>query len=380
MKILWFSWKDIHHPLAGGAEVVTDSLLSRLVVDGHDVTLLTSSYPKATHTDHIHGYTVVRVGGRLSVYWQAYKYYRKHLVSTHFDIIIEEVNTIPFFSKFYIQKNTGTTHQLFFHQLSREIWFHEMYFPLSLIGYMIEPLYLWLLRQMSVITISLSTRADLIRGGFNEEHISIISEGVHTEPLVSLDESIKYTSPTILSLGSIREMKRTSHIIQGFEYAKKRIPDLKLIIAGDSSSLYGRYVARLAARSLHHSDITMLGRVPDNEKLQLMEKSHIMCVTSVKEGWGLIVTEAGRRGTPAVVYNVDGLRDSVKNGISGLRTQENTPRSLGDSITELLSKPEYYKSIRKNAHEFSKTITFEKQYSDFKIVVGLEKKLESNLL
>ena len=50
-----------------------------------------------------------------------------------------------------------------------------------------------------------------------------------------------------------------------------------------------------------------------------MAEAHVLLMTSVREGWGLVVTEANACGTPAVVYNVPGLRDSVRNEETGLR-------------------------------------------------------------
>ena len=37
MKILWFTWKDLKNPYAGGAEVVNEQLAKRLVADGHSM-------------------------------------------------------------------------------------------------------------------------------------------------------------------------------------------------------------------------------------------------------------------------------------------------------------------------------------------------------
>ena len=94
--------------------------------------------------------------------------------------MIDEINTIPFFAKFYaVQKNI-----LFVHQLAREVWWYEMFFPLNLIGYLLEPLYVRLLSDRTVITVSDSTKADLMRHGFNPDKIHIVSEGIEIEPLI----------------------------------------------------------------------------------------------------------------------------------------------------------------------------------------------------
>ena len=55
--------------------------------------------------------------------------------------------------------------------------------------------------------------------------------------------------------------------------------------------------------------------------------------TSVKEGWGLIVTEAGSQGTPAIVYDVDGLRDIVVESETGvIFNSKNKPEELAKKI------------------------------------------------
>jgi glycogen synthase len=94
VKILWLTWKDSKHPHAGGAEVVSSELAKRLVKAGHEVTFVTSGYKGASQTDSIDGYSIVRVGGRFTVYWQAYRYIKKNLADWP-DFVVEEINTIP---------------------------------------------------------------------------------------------------------------------------------------------------------------------------------------------------------------------------------------------------------------------------------------------
>ncbi|RKY81760.1 glycosyltransferase family 1 protein, partial [candidate division KSB1 bacterium] len=46
MNLLWLTWKDRKHPLAGGAELVNEKLAKRLVQDGHRVIFLVGGYKK----------------------------------------------------------------------------------------------------------------------------------------------------------------------------------------------------------------------------------------------------------------------------------------------------------------------------------------------
>ena len=360
MRILWFTWKDIRNPLAGGAEVVNEELAKKLATDGHEVVFLVGGFVNGEHEEIRDGFKIIRVGGRFSVYWHAYRYYKHHLVGWA-DLVIDEVNTIPFFAKFYVKEKNI----LFVHQLAREIWFYQMFFPLSIIGYLLEPLYVRLLSDKLTITISKSTKNDLQKYGFKPEHIHIISEGTHMTPVTELNTIKKYETPTLLSLGAVRPMKRTLDIVRAFERAKIQLPKLRLVLAGDTSGAYGATVLHYIANSPYKTDIELLGKVSKEKKLEILQKSHIIVVTSVKEGWGLVVTEANSQGTPAVVYNVDGLRDSVQDGITGVVTTSNTPQNLSDKVVELLRDTPLYQTLRHNAWEWSKEITFEKSYCDF---------------
>ncbi len=362
MKILWFTWKDRTHPLAGGAEVVNEELGKRLAADGHEVIYIVGGYKGGAAEEVIDGYKVVRLGNRYTVYWKAFRYYQKHLKDWA-DLVIDEVNTVPFFCKLYVKERNI----LFVHMLCRIIWFYEMRFPLSLVGYLIEPLYLRLLNDRKVITVSNSTKKDMMRHGFKAVNIDIISEGIEIEPLKELPPlSDKFPNPTLLSLGAMRPMKRTLDQIKAFELAKKNIPNLKLVIAGDSNGKYGHKVLKKIAASPYVEDIHYKGKVSKDEKNLLLRKCHAILVTSVKEGWGLVVTEANAQGTPAIVYDVDGLRDSVKNEVTGYIAYESTPQSLKNKVE--LAKL-FDNSLRNLAIQDSKRYNFMQCYQDFITIV-----------
>lgn len=349
------------HPYAGGAEIVTSELLKQLAQDGHKVVLVTSRFKDSKIEEDRDGYQIHRVGSRISVYWKAYQYYRLNLKDWA-DLVIDECNTIPFFAIRYVNCQSI----MFFHQLCREIWFYQMLCPLSWIGYFIEPLYLHWLNDARAITVSQSTSDDLQRYGFKKENIKIISEGIQIDPVVDLDSVKKYERPTVLSLGSVRPMKRTMDVLQAFELAKNKVPDLYLIIAGSLKGIYGEKIKNAAQNSLFYKDIVLLGSINDKTKVDLLRHSHIVAVTSVKEGWCLVVTEANSQGTPAVGYNVDGLRDSIRDGRTGWLTKNNIPESLAEKIVEVFSSPNnIYNLLRRNGWQWSKEINFKRSYCEF---------------
>jgi glycosyltransferase involved in cell wall biosynthesis len=361
MNIIWFTWKDLDNPLAGGAEVVNEELAARLAADGHNVTFLTSGFQGAAESASRRGFNIIRTGKRFTTYLTSARYYLKHRAELAPDLVIDECNTMPYFAGRY----SGVRTVMFFHMLCREIWFYEFPWPLATIGWVLEPIYLRLLEPKDeVITVSESTRRDLIRHGFRSSKISIISEATHLAGITDLAAGTKFPEPTMLAHGSVRPMKRTLDQVKAFEIAKHSVPNLKLIVSGDHSGAYGSMVAEYCRTSSFAADIRVLGRTSDAQKRELMERCHVIAVTSVKEGWGLIVTEAASQGTPAVVYDVDGLCDAVQDGRTGIVTRTNTPAALAEAVVKLLSDSERYAEYRRQGWQWSKELTFERSYAE----------------
>ena len=358
MKILWLSWKDRDHPQAGGAETVSGEIMDRLVRDGHEVTLLTARYAGASVQAVKNGVKIYRDGNRYTVYLKARSLYKRELRDWP-DLIIDEMNTLPFASGFYGK----TKSVLLCYQLAREVWLYQMPAPLSWIGYATEPFILRALSNKYRITAteSESTKKDLELYGF--KNVFTFRVGMELPPLSSL--RLKKKSNVVLSLGSIRPMKRTLHAVKAFEVARDQNSDLRMIIAGDKSGAYAKKVINYSEHSRHAAAIEILGRISTAEKLELMRSADIIVVTSVKEGWGLIVTEANSQGTPAVGYDTDGLRDSIRDGSTGLLSPDGDFTAMGNNIVAILSDKETYNSLRTAGWKWSKEFTFENSYEDF---------------
>ncbi len=332
MKILILNWRDIKNPRAGGAEVLTHELAKGWVAAGHEITFFSSFFKGAKKRESVAGVNVIRAGNAISVYWQAYIYYKKEFKGK-FDLIIDEINTIPFFSNCYAKEKV-VCH---INQLAKEVWFYESVFPLSLLGYLIEPFFIKSYNNNDVITISNSTKDDLINLGFKADKISIIPMGIEFKPLDSLPE--KEETPTLIYVGRLKKSKRVHHIIEAYKLARAKQPDLKLWIVGNGDKSYKEYLYKLAK---DEPGIKFFHNLNNKDKLRLMSLAHLIVVTSAREGWGLIVTEANAMGTPALTYRVAGLKDSVNEGVNGFFAKENTIDSLAESIgSYFLKKPEY---------------------------------------
>jgi glycosyltransferase involved in cell wall biosynthesis len=354
MKILILNWRDRKNPKAGGAEVVTEEMASRWVAWGHEVTLFTAAFPGALPEEVINGVQIIRRGGQATVHWQAFRHYRKHWRG-HFDVVIDEINTIPFLTPLYVKN--GEKNFSYFNQLCREIWFYEAPVPkfLAIFGYLAEPLYLRPYRKIPSIVISESTKADLIE--LKIPNVSVFPMATDIVPVQHLEASPEQAR--LIFVGRQVPSKRVHDIIKAVALVKSIYPQVKLDIVGAGEAKYVSQLKQMVATLALSEQVTFRGRVSQDQKRTLMQQANAILVTSVREGWGLIVTEANALGTPGIVYNVPGLRDSVRDNQTGLITKANTPEALAATICEFLANPAKAARLREAGWKWSQELNWE---------------------
>jgi glycosyltransferase involved in cell wall biosynthesis len=166
-------------------------------------------------------------------------------------------------------------------------------------------------------------------------------------------------------------MKRTMHVVKAFERAQQDQPDLQLDIIGDYSSSYGKKVYKHAQKSAAKKAITFHGHVTNDERSELLKNASAIIITSVKEGWGLIATEAAARSVPAIAYDTDGLRDSVIEKKTGTLVPSGNIDKLSKAIKKCLKDSAKLEAMGRQALENSRQYTFENSYSDFSSHLGI---------
>ena len=318
MRILILNWKDMTHRLAGGAEVFTHEVAKRWVRSGHEVTQFSAAAERTSTVDSMDGVRLIHAGGRYTVYQYAERLLRE--AAEDFDLVIDEANTRPFFA----HRHTSLPVLALFHQVAREVWFHEMGLLGGALGrYVLEPGWLREYRNIPTVTVSESSAASLRQ--YKLRQVSVIPQGV------TLPEHIptfsKESRPTVLFVGRLGSSKRPDHAVEAFLQAKRHIPDLQMWIAGT-----GPLESKIARNA--GSDINLLGWVTQEEKYTMMRRAHAVLMPSVREGWGLVVDEAAACGTTTIGYNVPGLRDSIP-AAQGRLVAPN-PSSMAQAIVDTM--------------------------------------------
>ena len=316
LRILLVTWRDLENPKAGGSEVWATRVAEDLAQRGHDITYFSAQHQNAERRD-INGVKYENGGGRFSTYRKARNFYCRNCAN--FDVILEVVNTRPYFSF----KWGSTPSVAMFHQLAVEVWGFESPPIIGLIGrYILEPSWVKKYRKQYVLALSESTSESLYSFGVKAHVVDGPGNAVCT-----IMKSEKTDKPTLVVVARLTPSKRIDHAIDAFLLAKVTISDLEMIVIGGGVSM--------KPLTKKYSDVigkglTFLGRVTNEERDATIAKAHLLLATSVREGWGLNVSEAALLGTPSIGYDVYGLRDSIPR--SGGMLVESHPAALASAI------------------------------------------------
>ncbi len=347
LRLLVLNWRDPEHPRAGGAEFYTHAMARRWVAAGDQVEWFSAGYPGGAAEQELDGVRVVRQGRQWTVHARAMARYRGRLAG-RFDAVIDEVNTIPFFTPLWADVPSF----MLIYQLAREVWWYESRFPLSLAGYLAEPLYLHAYRRSEVFTFAESTCQDLRALGFRGQ-ITVGQIGVES---IDAPKPGERPSPAFLYVGRLAPSKRVDHVVDAFARFRARAPAGELWLVGSGAERYISALRRQVQRLGLQADVKFLGRLDPEAKHRRMADATALVMASVREGWGLVVTEAGACGTPTIAYDVPGLRDSIRDQQTGLLVRPN-PEALASAMSWLADDPALRTRLGEEARVWSASLT-----------------------
>jgi glycosyltransferase involved in cell wall biosynthesis len=370
MHILILSWRDIKNPFSGGAESVLHQLSRQLIKKGHKITLFTSSFPSAKNSEVFQGIRIIRRGNAWTVHLKAYFWYKKQAANS-FDLIIDNFHAIPFFTPLYVKEPTIGI----IHEIARELWFAETFFPINFIGFLLERFFFLPYRKNHFIVASPSTKDDLINLGHPENKITIFLQSISIKPSKKIPKKASY--PLLICLSRLSPTKRFEHAIQAMKSINHQIPDTQLIIIGAGKPQYVRKLKSMIQTLGLKKCIKLVGYVSEKDKEKLLKKSWLILGTSIREGWGLAITEAAACGTPSVAYKIPGFKDSIIHRKTGILVNTQKPQKLAKSAISLIKNKKFRRQLSINCLN-SKQIRSHEQTANqllplFKRIAGVTK-------
>jgi glycosyltransferase involved in cell wall biosynthesis len=327
LRILILNWRDIRHPQAGGAERYLHEIARRLVAAGQSVSWLTSSFEGAPRNETLDGISITRVGNAFTVYAAVPFEYLRSCVD-QYDLVIDSENGIPFFSPLYSLKPKLCV----VYHVHRDVFLTQVRPPLSWLLAWLETRAMPLVyRSVPFITISGDTRAAIHRLRLTERPVFVVQSGV--DP--ALQPGTKARRPTVVYVGRLKPYKRIHLLLEAFARVRRSVPDAVLRIAGRGPD--ERRLRDLVRRLELDDAVIFEGFVDEARKRELLQEAWLFATASLIEGWGISVIEANACGTPAVSFDVPGLREAIVDGRSGVIVSSDG--DLAEAIAGLLLDP-----------------------------------------
>jgi glycosyltransferase involved in cell wall biosynthesis len=343
MRLLINAWRDIHHPLAGGSEVLVDELARGLTARGHHVTLRTGR-PISEHE-----YAIKDAGGRFGQYLRTPTDYARHHRDS--DLVVDVANGMTYFTPLFRRGPTIC----FVHHVHTEHWAQWFRPPLAALGRNLElhatpRVY----RNKLFVAVSPSTARSLEAIGVRPENIRIVHNGVDVPDRFAP----KRAEPTFLALGRLVPHKRYDVLARLWKRVQPHTGG-RLLIAGS-----GPEKAKIEA--VGAPAMQLLGKISETEKDRLLGESWLLLHPSSLEGWGLVVLEAAARATPSIGFDAPGVRDSVIHGATGLLSADED--SFVEQWIALAQDNAWRTSLGTAARARAKTFSWERCVDAFEAV------------
>jgi len=358
-RVVFLSWRDTHNPEGGGAERYLEKMAAGLVHRGCDVTIFCAAHAAAPPEEMIDGIRFVRRGSKLSVYAAGMRALRRGDLGDP-DLVVDVQNGLPFFSRLV----TRAPVIVLVHHVHREQW--PVVYPglPGRIGWWLERrLAPWLYRREQYVAVSRATRGELRGLGITGPRVAVVHNGTDAALPVVVEKS---ATPMIAVVGRLVPHKRVEHAIDSAIALRAEFPDLRLHVLGS-----GWWEGNLHAYAAQHGagdTVVFEGHVDEARKHEVFEQAWVLALPSLKEGWGLVVGEAGMHDTPTVAYRAaGGTRESIDDGVSGILVDE--PEELTVALGEVLRDGTRRSHLAKGAREMSHAFTWDHAQESFAVVV-----------
>jgi glycosyltransferase involved in cell wall biosynthesis len=346
LRVLVLNERDPRHPKAGGAELHVHEIFRRLAAQGVQVTQLSSGFAGGARRETLDGVELQRLGN-LGIYYPrvAAKCARETRQGEH-DVVVECLNKVPFYSPVY----SAVPVLAICHHLFGEVAFQQKPWPIAAAVWGAERLIPALYRKCPVISISESSRDELIARGLREELMRVSYCGIE-HPLSDPDTDTP-RKHVVTYLGRLEAYKRVDIMLRAMALLSERFPDAEILVIGRGDA---QEKLQALTRDLGLENRTRFtGFVSDEERSSLLAQTRVCVCPSEKEGWGLTVIESNATGTPVVARDAPGLRESVRHGETGYLVPSASPEAFAERIGELLDDDVLATQMSRDALTWSK--------------------------
>ncbi len=222
-------------------------------------------------------------------------------------------------------------------------------------------------KKLNYICLTEFNRQKLLQ--LNSKDRKIIDDGrVFVKPNFTSDEG-GHSDPQdyYLFIGRLEEIKGIDLLIDAF----KGLPDHNLLVVG-IGDLDAKIQIRLKIQGIQN--IELLGYRQRKELNSFLRHAKALIVCSqCYETFGLTIIEAYSNGTPAIVGDIGNIKDLVKDGVTGIRFQYDSPEGLHRAVLRFETmdgKQLGYKAYQYYLANFNNESNYQKQDQIYSEIVN----------
>lgn len=332
-------------------------IFRRVAALGHEVTLVAHAFKGAPKEELVDGIRVLRIGNRYLFHYAFRFFYLRHLKGKY-DIVVDDISKIPLFTPHYVREPlVGISLHIHGKTLYKEL-------PRPVADYIIrrELRIPEVYRGKLIFADSPSARDELVRMGHDPERTDLLYCGID-HGLFRRNSAPKSATPVLSYIGRLKRYKQVDLLVRALPAILERFPETVLEIGGKGDDLPN---IEAAVRELGlERQVRFLGFLSEEEKARAMARATLTLTMAQKEGWGITVIESNAAGTPVVGSDVQGLRDSIVDGRTGLLAEPGSSADLAAKVIGLLENPERLREMEAAAREWAATFTWERSAARF---------------
>jgi len=162
--------------------------------------------------------------------------------------------------------------------------------------------------------------------------------------------------PLITQISRFDRWKDPEGVIEVFKLVKEKM-DCRLVLCGSMAAddpegvMINEKVKRKAKRLIENKDVILIASENNILVNALQQSSAVIVQKSIREGFGLTITEALWKKKPVVASNIGGIPIQVKDGENGFLVEPDDTKGFADRIIQILQNPKLAEQMGKKGKE-----------------------------
>ncbi|MBI4147878.1 glycosyltransferase family 4 protein [Candidatus Woesearchaeota archaeon] len=334
MKICWFIDFFLPHYRGGGQERLWQ-LGKRLVQRGHELTVVTMRHPGVPDHETLDGIDVWHVGPVVArppqrSLFDFVKFFfavRRWLRSHEYSVVCAEgLSIIPacLFSRIPV---VATVHDV-------SVGGSDQWMKFGVLSALAE----WLTLRLpeKIVTVSHAMKRVMMERGVSAARIEVVYNAVDAVALDTVSKKSLKVS-TVVFIGRLVPHKHVDDLVDAFSGIAHEFPHARLVIFG-SGPEEGCVRQEIEQLNLAQK-VKVVPDAEDAEKLGVLKGASVLVLPSTREGFGIVLAEAGVCRIPVIAYDIPAVREVVEHGKTGLLAKARDIKGLSYALRAVLKNP-----------------------------------------